>query len=42
MYVAISRITNINFLIGEYSRNAIKVNADATTEYNQLRSDSAF
>ena len=44
MYVAISRITNINnnFLIGEYSPNAFKVNTDATTEYNQLRCDSAF
>ena len=44
MYVAISRITNINnlFLIGEYSRNAFKVNTDATTEYNRLRCDSAF
>ena len=36
MCVAISRITNINnlFLIGEYSRNAFKLNIDATTEYN--------
>ena len=44
MYVAISRITNINnlFLIGEYSPNAFKVNTDATVEYNRLRCDSAF
>ena len=39
MYVAISRITNINslFLIGDYSSNAIKANKDAATEDGRLR-----
>ena len=39
MYVAISRITNIDklFLIGEYASNAIKANRDATVEYDRLR-----
>ena len=38
MYVAISRITNINslFFIGDYSSNAIKANKDAATEYDRL------
>lgn len=42
MYVAISRITNINniFLIGEYSSSAFKVNKDV--EYERLRKDSTF
>ena len=44
MYVAISRITNINslFLIGDYSSNAIKANEDAATEYDRLRKYSVF
>ena len=44
IYVVIIRITNIKnfFLIGEFVPNAFKANTDATTEYNQLRCDSAF
>ncbi|XP_066910247.1 uncharacterized protein [Clytia hemisphaerica] len=39
MYVNLSRVTDINglFLIGEYSRNAIRVNTEAGLEYERLR-----
>ena len=44
MYVALSRVTRINnlFLIGEYSLDSIRVNENATTEYNKLRENNVF
>jgi len=44
MYVALSRVTNINglFLIGEFTEKAIRVNTKADTEYERLRKESAF
>ena len=44
MYVALSRVTNINglFLIGEFSDKAIRVNKKACLEYERLRNENSF
>ena len=41
MYVSLSRVTDINglYLVGEYKRNAIRVNSEAEIEYERLRSN---
>ena len=44
MYVALNRITRINelYLIGKYSKAALKVNESAKREYERLRIESCF
>ena len=44
MYVALSRITNMEnmYLIGKYSRSAIKENKSAKIEYERLRQESVM
>ena len=44
MYVSLSRVTDINglFLIGEYNRNAIRVNNEAGLEYERLRNSCSL
>ena len=44
MYVALNRITRINelYLIGKYSKAALKVNESAKREYERLRTESFF
>ena len=39
MYVALSRVTSLAglFLLGEYSKNTLKVNSLAKIEYERLR-----
>ena len=41
MYVNLSRVTDINglYLVGEYKRNAIRINSEAKIEYERLRSN---
>ena len=44
MYVALSRVTNINglYLIGEFSEKAIRINRKADAEYERLRNENIF
>ena len=44
MYAALSRLTNLQgmYLIGNYSKSAIKVNNAATEEYRRLRVEQTF
>ena len=44
IYVALSRITSINelYLIGKYTKAALKVNESAKKEYEKLRTEIYF
>ena len=44
MYVALSRVTNMEglYLLGKYSRDALRVDIRAAEEYQRLKQESPF